>query len=65
MAYKSVLTVVLGPNLDGSAIEGAQAFAAEQDAHLEVLALGLDMSTPAYYYAGANALVEQQALEQA
>lgn len=65
MAYKSVLTVTLGPDLEGSALQGAQAFAAAHNAHLEVLALGLDTSTPVYYYAGANALIEQQAIEQA
>lgn len=65
MAYKSVLTVAIGPSLDGAALGGAQAFAAARDAHLEVLVLGLDTSTPAYYYAGANALIEQQAIERA
>ena len=65
MAYKSILTVVLGGMVDGSALDGAAAMAEAQDGHLEILALGIDASTPGYYYAGANAMIEQQALERA
>lgn len=65
MAYKSILTVVSGGTTEGSALDGAAAVAAEQDAHLEVLALGIDVSTPGFYYAGANAMVEQHSLERA
>ncbi|NDR57104.1 universal stress protein [Aliiruegeria sabulilitoris] len=65
MAYKSVLTVVTSPALEDSALEGAIALTQAQDAHLEILALGIDHSTPGYYYAGTNALIEQATLERA
>jgi nucleotide-binding universal stress UspA family protein len=65
MAYKTILTVVRGGTVDGSALDGAVAVAEAQDGHLEVLALGIDTSAPGYYYAGANALIEQQAIERA
>jgi nucleotide-binding universal stress UspA family protein len=65
MAYKSILTVVTGGTVEGAALDGAAAMAEAQDGHLEVLAMGLDASAPGYYYAGANAMIEQQAIERA
>jgi nucleotide-binding universal stress UspA family protein len=65
MAYKSILTVVVGGTVEGSALDAAVAMAQAQDAHLEVLAMGVDTSAPGYYYAGANAMIEQQAIERA
>ena len=65
MAYKTILTVISGGTLEGSALEGAAAIAQRCDAHLEVLSIGVDVSAPGYYYAGANALIEQQSLERA
>lgn len=65
MAYKTILTVVMGGTVEGSALDGAVAIAEAQDAHLEVLAMGVDTSAPGYYYAGANAMIEQQAIERA
>jgi len=65
MAYKSILTVAMDARLEASALEGAVSLAESQDGHLDVLALGVDVSTPGYYYAGANAMIEQQALDQA
>jgi nucleotide-binding universal stress UspA family protein len=65
MAYKTILTVVMGGTVEGSALDGAVAMAEAQDAHLEVLAMGVDTSAPGYYYAGANAMIEQQAIERA
>ncbi|MEM1431268.1 MAG: universal stress protein [Pseudomonadota bacterium] len=65
MAYKSILTVTMGGTVEGSALDGAVAMAEQCDAHLEVLALGVDETTPGYYYAGANAMIEQQAIDRA
>ncbi|SDL37206.1 universal stress protein [Aliiruegeria lutimaris] len=65
MAYKSILTIVTSPALENSALEGAISLTQAQDAHLEILALGIDHSTPGYYYAGTNALIEQATLERA
>ncbi|PRY24386.1 universal stress protein family protein [Aliiruegeria haliotis] len=65
MAYKTILTVITDSALEDSALEGAIGIAQLQDAHLEILALGVDHSTPGYYYAGTNALIEQATLERA
>ena len=65
MGYKTIVTVVANTATDATALGGAAAFTEAQDAHLDVLALGIDTATPGYYYAGANALIEQQALERA
>lgn len=65
MAYKSVLTILTSSDLGSSALDGAIAMTRNQDAHLDILALGIDHSTPGYYYAGTNALIEQATLERA
>ncbi len=65
MAYKSILTIVAGANLNDAALEGAVGLTQAQDGHLDILALGIDHSTPGYYYAGTNALIEQATLERA
>jgi len=65
LAYKSILTVVTGGTLEHAALEGAVALAQAQDGHLDILSLGIDHSTPGYYYAGTNALIEQATLDRA
>lgn len=65
MAYKSILTVITGGDLAHAVLEGATALARAQDGHLDILALGIDHSTPGYYYAGTNALIEQATLDRA
>ena len=65
LAYKSILTIITDGDLARSALEGAIAIAQAEDGHLDVLALGVDHSTPGYYYAGTNALIEQASLQRA
>ncbi|MEO1679788.1 MAG: universal stress protein [Pseudomonadota bacterium] len=65
MAYKSILTVVRGSTVEGSALAGAAALVASEDAHLEVLALGIDAVVMGGYYGGANALIEQESFARA
>jgi nucleotide-binding universal stress UspA family protein len=65
LAYKSILTIITDDDLGRSALEGAIALAKAEDGHLDILALGVDHSTPAYYYAGTNALIEQASLQRA
>ncbi|MDV7143657.1 universal stress protein [Tropicimonas sp. TH_r6] len=65
MAYKSILTVISGQDLENSALDGAVSLTQAQDGHLEILALGVDHSTPGYYYAGTNAMIEQATMERA
>ncbi|MDJ0826506.1 MAG: universal stress protein [Rhodobacter sp.] len=65
MAYKSIVTVLTDLEIDDSALQAAIKIAHLQDAHLDILCLGIDRTQPGFYYAGANALVIQDNLVQA
>jgi nucleotide-binding universal stress UspA family protein len=56
MAYKSILTVVTSSATSRHQIEAAVTLARQEDAHLDVLCLGLDRSQNGYYYVGATPL---------
>ncbi len=62
MAYKSLVTVLTDLEMDGAALQAAIKVAHQEDAHLDVLCLGIDRTQPGFYYAGANALVIQENL---
>jgi len=53
MAYKSILTVVTDAANVPDQIDAAVALARREDAHLDVLCLGLDRTEYGYYYVGA------------
>ncbi len=65
MAYKSLLTVLTDTRLAAAPLEQAIALATVQDAHVDVLSLGLDRSQIGYYYAGANAMILQETINRA
>ncbi|WYK03682.1 universal stress protein [Cereibacter sphaeroides f. sp. denitrificans] len=65
MAYKSLLTVATSPERVEPAITVASRLALSGDAHLDVLALGIDGTQVAYYNMGGTAVVLQMALERA
>ena len=65
MAYKSLLTVATSPDRVEPAISVAARLALAEDAHLDVLALGIDGTQVAYYNMGGTAVVLQMALERA
>lgn len=65
MGLKSILTVLTDTGCAAPSLSLATALARSQDAHLDVLALGVDPTQPGYYYAGANALIQQVSLERA
>ena len=65
MAYKTILTVATDTRLVESAVMHAAAVAQANDAHLDVLCLGVDRTQTGYYYAGANAMVLQETLDRA
>ncbi|MEP2533725.1 universal stress protein [Shimia sp.] len=65
MAYKSLLTVLTNPDLAKGPIAQGIALAGTQDAHYDLLCLGVDRSQAGYYFAGANAMVLQETLNQA
>lgn len=65
MNWKTLLTVVTRQDPPATAFQGLEAaigLARREDAHLEVLALGLDISQPGYFYAGTSMIVLQETL---
>lgn len=65
MGYRTILTVITEPELSLSALEAAISMAAGKDAHLEVLCMGIDHTQAGHYYAGANAMIQQETLARA
>jgi nucleotide-binding universal stress UspA family protein len=65
VAYKTILTIITDADLAKSALESAIALSEREDAHLDVLCLGVDRTQTGYYYAGTNAMIQQETLERA
>jgi len=65
MAYKSLLTVVTDTKIAKPALEQAIQMAQSEDAHLDVLCVGVDRTQTGYYYAGAGVVFQQEVLEKA
>jgi nucleotide-binding universal stress UspA family protein len=65
MSYKSILTIVTNPATAECSILAAAQIALGFDAHLEVLALGVDQTQVGYSYIGAGAVLTEFSLERA
>ncbi|MDF2141370.1 universal stress protein [Paenirhodobacter sp. CAU 1674] len=65
MAYKSILTIVTDAAAAKAQLDTAVAMARREDAHLDVLCMGVDRTQTGYYYAGATAFVQQETLDRA
>lgn len=65
MAFKSILTILSDAKSATSQLDAAVALARREDAHLDVLCIGVDRTQTGYYYAGATAILTQEAYEQA
>ncbi|CUH77897.1 universal stress protein [Tropicibacter naphthalenivorans] len=65
MAFNTILTVCTDADLLNVTLDHAAELATAQDAHLDVMCLGVDRTQTGYYYAGANAMVLQEALTRA
>ncbi len=65
MSYKSVQTIVTDPNVTWSGLDAALTTAQKAEAHLDVLCIGVDRTPTAHLYAGANALIQQDARQEA
>ena len=61
----SIMTATEDPSAALTNLDAAIALARRQDAHLEVLALGLDQTQVGYFYAGASAMLYQETLDRA
>ena len=56
MSYKSILTVVTNPAMAEAQVTAAARMALGCDAHLDVLAIGVDQAQIGYAYIGAGAV---------
>jgi nucleotide-binding universal stress UspA family protein len=65
MAYKSLLCILTEEKSVRPLLEAATDFARRADAHLDVLALGIDRSQIGYSYIGGAAVLSQVSLERA
>ncbi|MCV6585893.1 MAG: universal stress protein [Marinibacterium sp.] len=65
MKYKSLLSVLTDPDTSATALRTTAALAQAWDSHAEFLCLGVDRSQVGYHYVGANAMIMQEALNQA
>ena len=65
MAYKTILTIVSDATAAHDQLNVAIATARAENAHLDVLCLGIDRVQAGYYYAGASAYLLQETLHQA
>lgn len=65
MRFKTILLVTQGETVDEGALETAITLASAQEAHLEVLCLGIDRMQVGYYFDGASAALIEQGLARA
>jgi nucleotide-binding universal stress UspA family protein len=65
MAYKSLMTVLTNAEAMEATLSAAIEMARREDAHLEVLCLGIDRTQAGYYYAGAAIVLQQEMLDRA
>ena len=65
MRYKTILTILTTEALGDLTMTHASEFALAQDAHLDVLCLGVDRTQTGYFYGGTNAMVLQESLSRA
>lgn len=65
MAYKTVFTTLTRFDDDAPALVYSAAMTDAQNAHLEVLSLGIDRTPNTYYEIGSNAMVMHAAIEEA
>ncbi|MGP9803704.1 universal stress protein [Paracoccus sp. NSM] len=64
MAYKTILTILTDP-AQTPQLDAAAQLAVREDAHLEVLCLGIDLSQPGYFFPGGTAYMLQDAIDSA
>lgn len=65
MTFKTIFTAMTSLEPSKASLAQAAAMAEAQDAHLDVMCLGMDRSRSNYYEVGANAFIVQSAMEEA
>lgn len=63
MTYKTIMTILHAPEAAPELVPQAAALARSFDAHLEILCLGIDEVQMGYYFAGADAVLQQTTLD--
>lgn len=64
MAYKNILTI-LSDQRQAAQLDAARLVTRQQDGHLDILCLGIDVSQPGYYFPGGAPYVYNEGLEAA
>ena len=62
MSFKTITTIICDVTADMHALNAAVALTRREDAHLDVICLGLDRTQAGFYYAGTNAMILQDNL---
>lgn len=65
MAYKSIITAWDGSDSAGNLLSYSVDLARQQQAHLEVLCLGIDRSMPGYYHSAVSPVLLEEGLQNA
>ena len=65
MAFKSILTIIADAEKSARLLDAAVDLARREDAHLDVLCIGVDQTQTGYYYAGATVVLTQEAFKMA
>lgn len=65
MTYKTLLTVLTDKSTAAAPLAQAAALADHLSGHVDALCLGVDRTQTGYYYAGANAMIIQEAMVRA
>jgi nucleotide-binding universal stress UspA family protein len=65
MSFKTITTIMCDAKTDMHTLNAAIALARREEAHLDIICLGLDRTQPSFYYAGTNAMVLQDNLQAA
>jgi nucleotide-binding universal stress UspA family protein len=63
MPFKTITTIMCDGKADMHALNASVALARRENAHLDVICLGLDRTQPGFYYAGTNAMVLQDNMQ--
>ncbi len=64
MSFKTVMSVLTDTDFAETTLKQASRFARSNNAHLDVLCLGVDSSQSGYYFSGASAVVVENSLAQ-
>jgi hypothetical protein len=65
MSYKSLVTFVTDASRIPLVLEAGIRLARREDAHLDVVCLGVDHTQPGFFYAGTPVMIYQETLDQA